>query len=131
MHAPAPAPPAVWRNSVLAIDEERQGCVLIRLANGELIVANEGAPFTDRGFRAICTLHDSAKQKDRDREHPPRLVATQGDHRRFQYGFWHLEPLVIALKASTLMVLVAYAFLSAVNSLLKGGYEPEFGVALS
>ncbi len=60
-----------------------------------------------------------------------RLVATQGDHRRFQYGFWHLEPLVIALKASTLMVLVAYAFLSAVNSLLKGGYEPEFGIALS
>ena len=60
-----------------------------------------------------------------------RLVATQCDHRRFQYGFWHLEPLVIALKASTLMVLVAYTFLSAVNSLLKGGYEPEFGIALS
>jgi predicted Co/Zn/Cd cation transporter (cation efflux family) len=60
-----------------------------------------------------------------------RLVATQGDDRRFQYGFWHLEPLVIALKASTLIVLVAYAFLSAVNSLLKGGYEPEFGIALS
>jgi predicted Co/Zn/Cd cation transporter (cation efflux family) len=59
-----------------------------------------------------------------------RLVATQGD-RRFQYGFWHLEPLVIALKASTLIVLVVYAFLSAVNSLLKGGYEPEFGIALS
>jgi cation diffusion facilitator family transporter len=58
-----------------------------------------------------------------------RLVATQGDDRRFQYGFWHLEPLVIALRASTLIVLVAYAFLSAVNSLLKGGYEPEFGMA--
>lgn len=60
-----------------------------------------------------------------------RLVATQGDHRRFQFGFWHLEPLVMALKASALMVLVVYAFLSAVNSLLKGGYEPEFGLALS
>jgi len=60
-----------------------------------------------------------------------RLVATQGEHRRFQYGFWHLEPLVIALKASALIVLVAYAFLSAVNNLLKGGYEPEFGVALA
>ncbi|KAA6186701.1 cation transporter [Thiohalocapsa marina] len=59
-----------------------------------------------------------------------QLVATQGDHRRFQYGFWHLEPLVIALKASVLMVLVAYAFLSAVNSLLKGGYEPDLGIAL-
>jgi cation diffusion facilitator family transporter len=61
--------------------------------------------------------------------HVARLVASQGDH-RFQYGFWHLEPLVMALKASVLMVLVAYAFLSAVNSLLKGGYEPAFGTAL-
>lgn len=59
-----------------------------------------------------------------------RLVAGQGDH-RFQYGFWHLEPLVIALKASVLIFLVAYALLSSVNSLFKGGYEPEFGIALA
>ena len=58
-----------------------------------------------------------------------RLVASQGDQ-RFQYGFWHLEPLVIALKASVLIFLAAYAFLSSVNSLFKGGYEPEFGIAL-
>lgn len=58
-----------------------------------------------------------------------RLVASQGDH-RFQYGFWHLEPLVMALKSSVLIVLVGYAFLSALNSLLKGGYEPAFGTAL-
>lgn len=58
-----------------------------------------------------------------------RLLASQGNH-RFQYGFWHLEPLVMALKASVIIVLVAYAFLSAVNSLLKGGYEPAFGTAL-
>lgn len=58
-----------------------------------------------------------------------QLVASQGD-RRFQYGFWHLEPLVMALRASVLMLLVAYAFVSAVNSLLKGGYEPDFGIAL-
>jgi len=58
-----------------------------------------------------------------------QLVASQGDH-RFQYGFWHLEPLVIALKASVLIALVAYAFLSSVNNLLKGGYEPEFGTAI-
>ena len=61
--------------------------------------------------------------------HVARLVASQGNH-RFQYGFWHLEPLVMALRASVLMVLVAYAFLSAVNSLLKGGYEPAFGTGL-
>jgi cation diffusion facilitator family transporter len=58
-----------------------------------------------------------------------RLVATQGD-RRFQYGFWHLEPLVIALKSSVLLFLIVYAFLSALNSIIKGGYEPAFGLAI-
>jgi predicted Co/Zn/Cd cation transporter (cation efflux family) len=59
-----------------------------------------------------------------------RLVASDGS-RRFQYGYWHLEPLVILLKASVLIFLVAFAFVGAVNSMLKGGYEPEFGVALA
>lgn len=59
-----------------------------------------------------------------------RLVASDGS-RRFQYGYWHLEPLVILLKASVLIFLVAFAFLSSVNSILKGGYEPEFGLALA
>lgn len=58
-----------------------------------------------------------------------RLVASQGD-RRFQYGYWHLEPMVIALRASLLLVLVGYAFLSAINSILKGGYAPTLGLAL-
>lgn len=58
-----------------------------------------------------------------------RLVASQGD-RRFQYGFWHLEPLVMALKASVLIALVVYALLSSVSSVLKGGYEPDFGMGL-
>jgi predicted Co/Zn/Cd cation transporter (cation efflux family) len=61
--------------------------------------------------------------------HVARLVASQGD-RRFQYGFWHLEPLVIALKASVLIALVVYAFFSSMNNLLKGGYEPAFGTAI-
>jgi predicted Co/Zn/Cd cation transporter (cation efflux family) len=59
-----------------------------------------------------------------------RLVASEGSA-RFQYGFWHLEPLVILLKASVLIFLVAFAFLGAINSMLKGGYEPEFGIALA
>ena len=58
-----------------------------------------------------------------------RLVASQGNH-RFQNGFWHLEPLVMALKSSALIFLVGYALLSSINSLLKGGYDPEFGIAL-
>lgn len=58
-----------------------------------------------------------------------QLIASQGD-RRFQFGYWHLEPLVILLKASVLMFLAAFAFVSSVNSVFKGGYEPEFGVGI-
>jgi predicted Co/Zn/Cd cation transporter (cation efflux family) len=58
-----------------------------------------------------------------------QLVASQGN-RRFQYGYWHLEPLVILLKASVLIFLAAFAFLSSLNSILKGGYEPEFGLGM-
>lgn len=59
-----------------------------------------------------------------------RLVASEGDA-RFQYGYWHLEPLVIALRSSVLIFLVAYALLSAVNAILKGGYAPAFGLGLA
>jgi hypothetical protein len=46
-------------------DEGRPGSALIRLEDGDLIVANEGGQFTDRRFRALRTLNDSAKPTDR------------------------------------------------------------------
>lgn len=58
-----------------------------------------------------------------------QLIASQGD-RRFQFGYWHLEPLVILLKASVLMFLAAFAFLNSVNSIVNGGYEPEFDIGI-
>jgi predicted Co/Zn/Cd cation transporter (cation efflux family) len=59
-----------------------------------------------------------------------RLIPQAGN-RRFQYGFWHLEPLVIGLKASVLLALVAYAFFASVTAILQGGYAPDFGLALA
>ena len=58
-----------------------------------------------------------------------RLVA-QESNQRFQYGYWHLEPLVVALKAGVLMTLVAFGFLGAVQSLMSGGYATELGPAI-
>jgi cation diffusion facilitator family transporter len=58
-----------------------------------------------------------------------RLVAKESNQ-RFQYGYWHLEPLVVALKAAVLMTLVVFGFLGAVQSLLSGGNAPELGVAI-
>jgi predicted Co/Zn/Cd cation transporter (cation efflux family) len=58
-----------------------------------------------------------------------RLVAKESNQ-RFQYGYWHLEPLVVALKAAVLMTLVVFGFLGAVQSLMAGGHAPELGPAI-
>jgi predicted Co/Zn/Cd cation transporter (cation efflux family) len=58
-----------------------------------------------------------------------RLVARESNQ-RFQYGYWHLEPLVVALKAAVLMTLVAFGFLGAVQGLMAGGYSPALGPAI-
>lgn len=58
-----------------------------------------------------------------------RLVSSEGN-RRFQYGFWHLEPLVLGFKASVLLLLIGYAFVNAVQQLLSGGNEPQLGMAI-
>lgn len=58
-----------------------------------------------------------------------RLIPREGN-RRFQFGFWHLEPLVIGLKASVLVALIGYAFVTSVTAILQGGYLPDFGLAL-
>ena len=58
-----------------------------------------------------------------------RLVAQEADV-KFQYGYWHLEPLVVALKAAVLMTLVVFGFLGALQSLQAGGHTPDLGPAL-
>ncbi|RAI32108.1 cation diffusion facilitator family transporter [Rhodoplanes serenus] len=51
-------------------------------------------------------------------------------HRRFQLGFWHLEPLVLGLNATMLMGVSVYALINAVTSLLAGGHDLAFGIAV-
>lgn len=58
-----------------------------------------------------------------------RLVARESNQ-KFQYGYWHLEPLVLGLKAAVLLILIAFGFLGALESLLSGGYTPTLGAAI-
>ncbi len=60
-----------------------------------------------------------------------RLVSRVGDNRRFQFGYWHIEPMVLAFNGGTLMLLCFYAFLNAVDSLLAGGRQLDFGWAIA
>jgi cation diffusion facilitator family transporter len=53
-----------------------------------------------------------------------------GSNKRFQYGFWHIEPLVLVFNGSTLVLLCVYALINALGSLLSGGRELNFDAAL-
>ena len=55
-----------------------------------------------------------------------RLVALE-DSRQFQYGYWHLEPLVEVFGGAILALACIYAAINAVNGLLAGGHEVEYG----
>lgn len=57
-----------------------------------------------------------------------KLIA-RGTSQRFQFGYWHLEPLVGVLRDSILTVACIYAAIGAINSLASGGHEVEYGLA--
>ena len=60
-----------------------------------------------------------------------RLVSRKNINRRFQFGYWHIEPMVLAFNGGTLMLLCFYAFLNAVDSLLAGGRRLDFDWAIA
>lgn len=49
---------------------------------------------------------------------------------RFTMGFWHFEPIVLAVNALLMMSVATYALFQAVSALLSGGREVEFGPAV-
>lgn len=57
-----------------------------------------------------------------------RLLKSEGN-RRFQFGYWHVEPLVLVFNGGTLVLLCLYALMNAFGSLLSGGRELDFGFA--
>lgn len=51
-------------------------------------------------------------------------------NRRFTMGFWHFEPIVLAVSALLTMSVAAYAFVQSVSAVLTGGRDVEFGPAI-
>lgn len=49
---------------------------------------------------------------------------------RFTMGFWHLEPMVLGLNGTLLIVAAIYALITAVESFLTGGRHLAFGIAI-
>src|ERR1044072_5465417 len=57
-----------------------------------------------------------------------KLIA-RGTPHRFQYAFWHLEPLVAVLRDAILAMACVYAAVDAIKTLAGGGHEVEDGRA--
>lgn len=55
-----------------------------------------------------------------------RLIA-RGDDERFQYGYWHLEPLVGFVSGALLASTCAYAFVNGLKGFWSGGENIPFG----
>lgn len=49
---------------------------------------------------------------------------------RFTMGFWHLEPIVLGLNGTILIIVAIYALINALLSIQGGGRELEFGFAI-
>ncbi|MDT8904860.1 MULTISPECIES: cation diffusion facilitator family transporter [Pseudomonas] len=58
-----------------------------------------------------------------------RLIAKESNH-RFQFGFWHLEPMVLLIEGSFLLLIAIYAFLNGVSGIINGGREIELGMVI-
>jgi cation diffusion facilitator family transporter len=49
---------------------------------------------------------------------------------RFQYGYWHLEPLIAAAESAVLVTACIYAVIDAVRGLMDGGHHMAYGLGL-
>lgn len=58
-------------------------------------------------------------------------TATKGLTRRFSFGYWHFEPMVLALNALLMMGVAGYALVQSVLAILQGGRDIEFGPAVA
>ena len=50
--------------------------------------------------------------------------------RRFQFGYWHLEPLVGAVESAILTTVCIYAAINGVQGLMSGGHAVSYGLGL-
>ncbi|WP_412058877.1 cation diffusion facilitator family transporter [Bartonella sp. DGB2] len=118
---------AVLKRSIFATLLLAGSGIIVGLAVGSSAIAFDGmfgavdCIFSFAAFMVIRLIQmDSYKQ-----------VAQLGSStQRFQNGFWHLEPLLLALNSFTLVLAVSAAFVSAVSTLWHGGHSPHFGSAV-
>ena len=58
------------------------------------------------------------------------VLLGRGSSRHFQFGFWHLGPMLVLLNSVVLALSCGYAFLGALNDLFRIGRSTDFGPGL-
>ena len=58
-----------------------------------------------------------------------KLVARETS-KRFQFGYWQFEPLVLIVEGFFILLIVLYALISGIGDLLNGGRHVDFGIAI-
>lgn len=88
-------------------------CILFGLLSGSLAIVFDGMfNMVDTAMSILAFL-------------VARLLTSEGS-RRFQYGYWHVEPMVLVFNGSILILLCVYALINAIGSLLSGGRALNF-----
>jgi predicted Co/Zn/Cd cation transporter (cation efflux family) len=54
-------------------------------------------------------------------------LVTREPSRQFQFGYWHLEPMVGAVQSAILATACLYGVVDAIQGLMSGGYDVSFG----
>lgn len=113
----ASAEQAVLKRSIAATILVGVSGVVFGILSGSLSIAFDGMfSVVDASMTALSLL-------------VVRLISRESS-RRFQMGFWHLEPMVLVLNGALLTILTLYAFVNAVAALLAGGREIVFDWAI-
>ena len=99
--------------------------IVIGLASGSFSIVFDGVySLADASMSGLALMVSTLILRHTTQNEASRRLAE-----RFNMGFWHLEPMVLALNGTLLCGVAAYALINAVANLLSGGTPLEFGLA--
>ena len=114
------------RTSIVATVAVAAFGIVFGLLSGSFSIAFDGAySLADAGMTILALWVSSLIVRSAEAD------ALSGRLRnRFTMGFWHLEPIVLGLNGTLLMAVAIYALINAVITIVYGGNELRFGVAI-
>ena len=100
--------------------------IVFGLLSGSFSIAFDGAySIADAGMTILALWVSSLIVRSAETD------ALSGRLRnRFTMGFWHLEPIVLGLNGTLLMAVAIYALINAMITIVSGGNELRFGIAI-